>query len=187
MLGWHHSPDHRFGESGAYIVTAGTYQKIHFFHDASRLTLLHDALLELAAKYEWQLQAWAVFSNHYHFVAFAPADPATLRPFIRHLHSDSARQLNQLDRCPGRKIWYQFWETRLTYERSYFARLHYVHANAVHHKLAAVPTAYPWCSAAWFERNASSVMQRKVASFSLDQPKVLDDFDQPKWNRESES
>ena len=176
MLGWHHSPDHQFGDGGAYIVTAGTLHKSHFFHDAQRLTLLHDSLMELAAKYEWRLQAWAVFPNHYHFVAVAPADPATLRVLITHLHSQSARELNRIDNSPGRKVWFQFWETHLTYERSYLARLHYVHTNAVHHKLVAVPTAYPRCSAAWFEQNAPPGMQRKVASFSLDQPKVLDDF-----------
>jgi putative transposase len=186
MRTWYHSPDHRFGEGGAYIVTAGTYRKIHLFHDASRLTLLHDTLLELAGKYEWRLQAWAVFSNHYHFIAFSPANPSTLGGFINNLHAESARQINRRDGAAGRKVWYQYWDTHLTYELSYLARLNYVHSNAVHHKLVAVPTAYPWCSAAWFERNAPPGMQRKVASFSLDQPKVLDDFDQPLWNSETE-
>jgi len=27
----------------------------------------------------------------------------------------------------GRTVWFQFWDTKLTYERSYLARLNYVH------------------------------------------------------------
>jgi putative transposase len=33
---------------------------------------------------------------------------------------------------------YEFWDTHLTFEKSWLARLHYVHHNPVHHGLAAV-------------------------------------------------
>ena len=69
MRDWPHSPVHRLAEPGAYIVTAGTYLKKPTFAGPQRLEYLCDRLLELAEKYEWQLQAWAVFPNHYHFVA----------------------------------------------------------------------------------------------------------------------
>ena len=52
-----------------------------------RLEFLHDSLLGLAEEYGWNLQAWAVFSNHYHFVAMSPPDAESwrfsLRSFIR--------------------------------------------------------------------------------------------------------
>ena len=71
MTEWPHAPLHRLGESGAYIVTAGTYQKRHHFRGDERLSFLHDLLLETALKHDWRLQAWADFSNHYHFMGSA--------------------------------------------------------------------------------------------------------------------
>jgi putative transposase len=158
------------------MVTAGTYLKEHFFHSADRLELLSDALLDLAQKYGWQLQAWAVFSNHYHFVALSPAAAATLRCFTRHLHSITAKEINRREGARGRSVWYEYWETQLTYQRSYLARLSYVHRNAVHHGLVPVPAAYPWCSAAWLERRADHTFFKMVMNFPCDRIKVPDDY-----------
>src|SRR5215469_10402121 len=84
---WSHSPAHRLTEGGAYMVTCGTYLKRHHFRGTERLRLLCDALHTLGAKYRWNLQAWAVFSNHYHFVGLSPPNAETLRPLISELHS----------------------------------------------------------------------------------------------------
>ena len=54
-------------------MTASTYLKKPFFTGAKRLEYLCDQLLSLADKYQWQLQAWAVFPNHYHFVGLSPS------------------------------------------------------------------------------------------------------------------
>jgi putative transposase len=69
---WQHSPVHRFPEQGAYIVTGATLHKKHFLRSRSRLDLVQQHLFERAEEYGWQLQAWAIFSNHYHFVALSP-------------------------------------------------------------------------------------------------------------------
>src|SRR5437660_3818446 len=37
---WPHAPVHRISEQGTFIVTAGTLQKQHYFHDSERLDLL---------------------------------------------------------------------------------------------------------------------------------------------------
>ena len=177
MRNWPHAPLHRLDERGAYIVTAGTYRKQPFFSSANHLDVLHDTLLELARRYEWRLQAWAVFSNHYHFVAMAPDDPGTLRPFIRHLHSDTARRLNVAQDAPGRRVWFNFWETHLTYERSYLSRLRYVHENAVHHGLVRCAVDYRWCSARWFEASAEPAFRRTVAGFKTDRLQIRDEFE----------
>jgi putative transposase len=174
---WPHAPIHRLTEAGTYLVTAGTYRKEHFFRDHDRLALLEAALLRVARHYGWQLEAWAVFSNHYHFVAQSPPAAATsLTRFLRHLHGDTARTVNQLDRAPGRQVWQNFWDTRLTFQRSYLARLNYVHQNAVHHGRVAVADQYPWCSAAWFERVTPPAMVKTIYSFKIEQVKVPDDF-----------
>src|SRR5262245_20012297 len=71
---WPHAPLHRISEHRTYIVTAATFQKEHFFRGADRLTTLEAALLRVAVEANWHLEAWAVFSNHYHFVAHASPD-----------------------------------------------------------------------------------------------------------------
>lgn len=160
----------------SYIVTGGTLHKEHYFREHSRLRLLHDELLDLASKYGWRLEAWAVFSNHYHWIGGAPEDPATLRKFVSHLHTATAAEINRLDDTPGRKVWFQYWDTCLTYERSYLARLNYVHNNPVHHSLVPVADQYEFCSARWFAANADPTFRRKVASFRYDHVNIPDDF-----------
>jgi len=176
MVDWPHAPIHRLGEAGAYIVTASTYGKQRLFRDKERLSLLHDQLLQAAADFEWRLQAWAVMESHYHFVGISPDDPASLRLLIRQLHGRTSRLLNQLDGVQGRKVWFQFWDTELTYERSYLARLKYVHENPVRHGLVESAEDYPWCSARWFAAKAPLAFYRVVYSFPIDNVHVVDDF-----------
>src|SRR5512139_1162617 len=155
MTDWPHAPIHRFTEGGAYMVTAGTYRKLHHFGAAERLSFLQEQLLSLAHGHGLVLQAWAVFSNHYHFVAMAAANPSSIRDLIRQLHSISAREANRLDGTSGRQVWFEYWDTHLTFERSYLARLNYVLQNPVHHGVVPMASAYPWCSARWFEQVAT--------------------------------
>ena len=176
MADWPHSPMHRLTEAGAYMVTCGTYLKLHHFHGSKRLSFLCDALLRVAAEYKWNLQAWAVFSNHYHFVGLASPQSKPLPQFIRKLHSETAIAANGWDGAPERKVWFQYWETKLTYQRSFFGRLSYVHRNAVHHSLVREPSLYPWCSAGWFQRRSSTAFFKTMMGFGIERLKVPDDF-----------
>jgi putative transposase len=175
-MDWPHSPVHRLSENGAYIVTCGTHYKHPLFQDHDRLSFLRDALLKLAIRYNWQMQAWSVLSNHYHFVALASQNGSSLPKFLAHLHTMSAAHVNKIDGTPGRKVWFQYWDTLITYEKSYFARLNYVHNNPVKHGLVKVATEYPWCSASWFERTAEESFCKAVSSFKTDSVNVRDDF-----------
>ena len=173
---WPHAPVHRLDSAGIYIVTAATLNKAHLFREPHALTLMENELLQLSKQYAWQLEAWAVFSNHYHFVARNYSEQDNLSQFLQHLHAKSARRLNQLEGVEGRSVWFNFWDTKLTFERSYLARLNYVHQNPVRHGLVAVANRYRWCSAAWFERNTSPAMIRTIYSFKTDKINIHDDF-----------
>jgi len=39
------------------------------------------------SKFGWQLEAWSVFSNHYHFVGQSPVDEDVAKTFLRCLDS----------------------------------------------------------------------------------------------------
>ena len=173
---WPHAPVHRLSEQGIYFITAGTLQKRHLFDTPGKRDLLERMLLSLAKARGWQLEAWAVFANHYHFVARGQPDSTPFREFLRELHSRLAIELNRLDGTAKRTVWHNFRDTRLTYQYSYLSRLNYVHQNAVKHGLVQVANQYPWCSAAWFERVASPAQVKTIYSFKTDQVKVEDDF-----------
>jgi putative transposase len=173
---WAHAPSHLFSPNTAYIVTAGTYQKTLFFDTPEKRDFLLQSLFDEAKRFEWKLQAWAVMANHYHFVALAPGDPKTLARMVKSLHSKTAIELNKRDNTPGRKVWFQYRDTCLTNERSYFARLNYVHHNPVKHGVTQHAEDYRWCSLGWFMRETQPAFQRTVLSFAFDQVKMEDQF-----------
>lgn len=157
----------------------GTYLKAHYFRTPQRLEVLQRGLLTVTRDFRWELEAWAVFSNHYHFVAHSQSDSgnaASLSQMLGLLHTRTAGWINRLDKTPERKVWHNFWDTRLTYQKSYLARLNYVHQNAVKHGLALVANQYRWCSASWFESVASPAMVRSIYTFKIDALSVRDDF-----------
>src|SRR5947209_19808137 len=94
---------------------------------------------------------------------------------LHELHSRSAIELNRLDITKGRTVWHNFWDTRLTYQYAYLARLNYVHQNAVKHGLVRVANQYQWCSARWFERVASPSQVQTIYAFKTDRVKVQED------------
>ncbi|HXT11772.1 MAG TPA: hypothetical protein VN873_09430 [Candidatus Angelobacter sp.] len=177
---WPHVPTHQLADRGAYLVTASTYLREHHFAGRKRLQVLQRGLLSLADKFGWRLEASAIFSNHYHFVAHSPedADDATsLKKIVGILHVKTAGWINKLDQAPGRQVWFNFWDRKLQQQRAYLARLNYVHQNAVKHRLVPVACQYPWCSAAWFERTASPAIVKSIYRFKTDKLAGGDDFE----------
>ena len=179
-VSWPHAPPHRLGARGVYFVTASTYRKTHHFRVPKRLDVLQRGLLRLADEFYWSLEAWAIFSNHYHFVAASPEDAedaSSLSPMLSKLHEKTAKWVNRLDDAKGRKVWHNYRETELTFEKSYFARLNYVHRNPVHHGLVAIANQYPWCSAGWFERSSEPSFVNTIYRFKTDRLNVSDDYE----------
>ena len=176
---WPHAPAHQLSEHGTYFVTAWTYFKAHHFRTPKRLDVLQRGLLAVARDFSWNLEAWAVFSNHYHFVAHSPGDSKdaeALSQMLGVLHTRTAGWVNRLDRTSARKVWHDFWDTELTYQTAYLARWNYVHQNAVKHELVPVANQYPWCSARWLERVSSPAMVRSIYRFKTDTVSIRDDF-----------
>jgi putative transposase len=141
-----------------------------------RLDFFQESLFRCAREFGWDLRAWAVLANHYHFIAASPPDTRTLPKFLGKLHMQTARQLNLWDNTPKRKVWFQFWESRITFERSYLARLNYVHHNPARHGVVPLAENYKWCSAAWFARNAPPAFVKTVKNFKIDRVNLPDDF-----------
>lgn len=171
-----HTPPHWLFEQGIYMVTAGTYRKFPYWNTAERRDFFLNALFDRAAEFDWQLQAWAILPNHYHFIALSPDNPGNLRKFLSKLHMNTAKRVNEWDGRPGRKVWYQYWDSLITFERSYLARLNYVHHNPVHHGITDNALAYRWCSARWFAEHAPVDFVATVEDCKTDKLELADDF-----------
>ena len=176
-ISWPHAPPHRLSKYGTFFVTTGTLHKEHVFRGPERLDLLHAALLRRAEEDGWQLEAWAVFSNHYHFVAHALQGAVSVGLMLKELHRTTAIDVNKLDGAEGRPVWFNFRDTPLTFETSYYARLAYVHNNPVKHGLVKDARQYRWCSAGWYERTATPAQVATLASVKTDAVRVYDDYE----------
>jgi putative transposase len=175
---WPHAPPHWISAGGIYFVTASCYQRERRFDTPEKLTAVTTRLIDSAPMFGWTLWAWAVMSNHYHFLAGSPIGSAvSLRPWLREFHRSAAVEVNRLSGTPGRRVWMNFHESRVTHQTSLLARLRYVHENPVKHALVERSVDYPWCSAAWFERHAPPSFVASVARFRTDRLRIEDDFE----------
>ena len=170
---WPHAPPHRLSLRGVYFVTARCAEGRHLLAEDEMKDWFQEALFTIANEFGWTLEAWAILSNHYHLIGHSPQGPCgaeSLRDMIRKLHSLTTRELNRRENQIGRtRLWQNFRETCLTHQRSYLARLHYVHQNAVHHKLVAVGSDWKWCSAAEFKKAVTPAWLKTITSFQYDE------------------
>lgn len=170
------NPPHYYLSNAMYMVTGAILQKKSIIvSNAFKSFFLH-TLFERADHLGWALQAWAVLHNHYHFIARALENASSLAELIRQLHSITAIEFNRRDHFPGRQVWYNYWDTCLTYEKSYLARLHYVHMNPVKHGLVEDAVEYPFCSYRWFLEQGDAELKVLVFEQPIDRVKVVDDF-----------
>ena len=173
---WHHAPIHRTQSTGAYMITGSTLHKEHLFSSSESLDLLESVLQEVVENYRLGIRAWALFPNHYHLILLTYEESRPLKSFINHFHSLSSRKLNALTNTRGKQVWYQYWDTQLTYRNSYYARLNYVMQNPVKHELVKNAENYRWCSARWFKENSTEGHYRTITSFKTDNISVVDNF-----------
>ena len=119
------------------MLTACTYRKVPVFNNRAKLDLIAGQLFNASEKYGAELHAWAIFPNHYHFIAHF-GGPPRLTALVREFHALTARTVNRWDSAANRRVWFQYWDSHLTYSRSYYARLNYVHRNPVRHGVAKI-------------------------------------------------
>ena len=171
-----HNPPHYFVPNAMYMVTGAILHNQQLLNENKRKGFFLKTLLERTRLLGWTLEAWAILNNHYHFIAKAPEDAKTLKKLIQQLHSITAIQINRSDQTPGRQVWFNYWDSCLTYEKSYLARLHYVHINPVKHGLIEEAINYPYCSYRWFVERSDEILKDQVFNQPIDRLNIYDDF-----------
>ena len=171
-----HNPPHYFVPNAMYMITGAILHNQYLLNENRKKEFVLETLFERSKLLGWGLEAWAILNNHYHLVAQAPENVNTLSKLIRQAHSITAIQLNDWDNARGRQVWFNYWDSCLTYEKSYLARLHYVHMNPVKHGLVEDPLDYPYCSYRWFIERVDEKLRKQVFEQQIDRVNVFDDF-----------
>lgn len=171
-----HNPPHYFVSNAVYMVTGAILHKHHLLSEDRRKEFFLKTLFEKAKLFGWNLEAWAVLHNHYHFIGQAPQDSTTLTKLLQQVHSITAIQINRWDNVRGRQVWQNYWDTCITYEKSYLARLRYVPENPVKHGLAENAMDYPFCSFRWFIERGDDDLIEQVVNQPMNKVNVFDDF-----------
>lgn len=137
-----HNPPHLFLPETYYMLTASTYRKEPLMKPPARRQEWVEAFLKAAETYKWQVIAWVVLNNHYHAIMKSPENAHTLSKFVGSYHKFTSRKWNEEDGTKARKTWWNYWDTCLTSERKFYARLRYLFWNPAKHGLCVSPEEY---------------------------------------------
>ena len=149
---YQHNPPHLFRPGAKYIITGATYEKRHWLKsDEAKERLLKSIYIGFN-QYRWMLEDWVILDNHYHLMGDAPEDAKTLSLLINDIHKFIALWIkkNVTEAENAEIIMYNYWDTCITFEKSYFARLNYIWYNPVKH--GYVEDAKDWRFGSYFKR-----------------------------------
>jgi len=166
------SPPHWFVSEAIYMVTGSTLYKQPFLDSDEKRANFCQTLIERASIMGWVLQAWSVMPTHYHFIGESPQNALSLKSLIQGIHSINAKFVNKIDNTPGRKVWYNYWDTCIKTEKAYYARLNYVMTNPVKHGLVEKPEDYPFSSYKYFLENTETDFRDMIFSMSIEDVQV---------------
>ena len=145
------------------------------FANAKNATL--EYLFKSFSHFGWNLEDWVLLDNHYHIMAEAPDQAETLSSAINNFHKFSAlwikKHIQLLDDIP--KIWYNYWDTCITNEKAYFARLNYIWHNPVKH--GYVENAGQWKFGSYYFRlKNNEPIENIIQNFPCNKLKIRDDY-----------
>jgi len=173
-----HNPPHLFKQNAKYFVTGATYLKKKFLiHPESKLQILY-SITKGCKKYDWLLEDWVILDNHYHLMLQSPKSVETMPNLFNEIHKFTAIWLKRNAptlRNEG-KIFYNYWDTCITYEKSYFARLNYIYFNPVKHGYVERAEDYMFGSYYYRVKNEKRYLDEIKERYPWDKVNVKDSF-----------
>jgi putative transposase len=160
------TPPHWFVSNTLYMVTGSILYGKPLLDSDEKLSNFCKTLFERAKILNWEVEAWFVMSTHYHFIARSPENALSLKELIQGIHSINAKFVNRMDGTPGRKVWYNYWDSCIQTEDSYFARMRYVMINQVKHGLVQNAEEYLFSSYKYFIENTEAEFRSRVLASS---------------------
>ena len=120
---------------GAYFITAKILDNQPLLQSEARKELFFDVLVNKCIENNVDLFVWVICDDHYHFMIHSDHE-FDLGYIMNRIHSVSATLLNKIDNTPGRQVWYQYWDSWLRDEESFWLRFNYIHWNPIKHGYA---------------------------------------------------
>ena len=107
----------------------------------------------------------------------APEESATLSELMNNFHRFTANWLSKHNiRKVKEKYFHNYWDTCITFEKSYFTRLNYIWFNPVKHGYVDSPEKWKFGSYYYRYREEMKEMKRQIEKYPFDKVKIDDDF-----------
>lgn len=200
---YQHNPPHLFRSMGKYFITGATYQKRPLLQSDAAKEKTVEYMFKSFEHFGWEIEDWVLLNNHYHVMTQAPVDATTLSRVMNNFHKFSAiwirknlkdlefgdevadrltkstyskTELTQSTHSIATKIWYNYWDTCITYESSYFARINYIWFNPVKH--GYVDDAAQWKFGSFYRRaqEQRKHVEEVMEKYPCDRIKIEDDY-----------
>jgi len=121
---YEHNPPHFLEEDSYYFITASTFTKQPYLQGDDHKELLLEQFKIKFIEFGWDLLFWVILDNHYHIIVKS-GEYKEIGHVVSRIHGASSYQINKLDKKRGRKVWYNYWDSIITFENSYLARINY--------------------------------------------------------------
>jgi putative transposase len=188
-----HNPPHLFAPNAKYMITGAIYRKLPFLKAPEAKRHLLETLFKGCEKYNWSVEDWVILDNHYHVMLNGPDSALNLSKLINEVHKFTALWIkkNIIMECRNgidtvnalqkplhktTKIFHNYWDSCITYERSYFARLNYIYFNPVKHNYTANAEEYEFGSYRQRFLSQEEGIFNRQKEYPWDNIKVNDDF-----------
>lgn len=173
-----HNPPHLFIPNAKYFITGSTYKRVSYLKSDEAKWQLIISIQKAFKQYHWELEDWVILDNHYHLMGNAPDEVETLSKIINDVHKFNALWIkkNISESAGVKKIWYNYWDTCITYETSYFARLNYIWYNPVKHGYIDNPEDWELGSYHQRIREVEDGIERIKREYPWDKLNLKDDF-----------
>jgi putative transposase len=173
-----HNPPHLFLPNLKYFITASTYKRNSYFSHTKAKEILLESIVKGFGQENWIIEDWVILDNHYHIMAQASDHAYRLPKIIKEIHRFSALRLKRyFERLNSVKIvWYNYWDTCITYENSYFARLNYIWNNPVKHGYVKNPIEWKFGSYYHRFKNESEYLTQIRKKYPSDRINIDDNY-----------
>jgi len=127
-----HRPPHLYLDHTFYAITGSVLHGKAFLRPNRAKELLHKKMAELILECQLLCYAWVILDDHYHMLIKTRIG-RDLPQLMRRLHAITSLRMNRQQGCPGRQVWYSYWDTCMRHERDIWTHFNYIHNNPVKH------------------------------------------------------
>ena len=130
------------------FITNVTFDRKKILTEAENLHLLWDTLFAVKARYEFNLNAYVILPDHFHWIITIPGESLNFSKIMLNFkwnYSMNYKKLNRQNR--EIHIWQRgFWDHIIRDEKDYRNHLDYIHWNPVKHGYVENPSEWEWSS-----------------------------------------